>query len=71
MAVPVVMLTFEFAASPPKRRNDVRAPGESLRFVGKEGEKLIWDESAPALFAVMLEAHCLEQALLKSSRVQL
>lgn len=62
------------------------APGESLRFVGKEGEKLIWDESAPALFAVMLEAHCLEQALsrlgpswnssscatvLKSSRVQL
>lgn len=63
VAVPAVMLTFEFAASLLKRRNDVRGPGESLRFVGKEGAKLIWDESAPALFAVILEAHCLEQAL--------
>lgn len=56
VVVPIVMLALEFLASLLRHRNNGGAPGESLRFVAKEGTKLIRNEFVPVLFGAMIGA---------------
>lgn len=56
VVVPIVMLALEFLASLLRHRNNGGAPGGSLRFVAKEGAKLIRNEFVPVLFGAMIGA---------------
>lgn len=64
VAVPAMMLALEFLASLRRHRNNGGAPGESLRFVVKEGAKLIRNEFVPVLFGATIGALLLGMGLI-------